>query len=303
MGLVVPIQNYAINAYPDMQNELETIQVAEQAGFSSVWLRDVPFDVPSFGDVGQIYDPFVYLGALAVSTSTISLGVASMILPLRHPAHIAKSAASVDRLSKGRLLLGIASCDRADEYPAMNIDYQQRGQAFRDAYDYLHASWNTQPIDNQFGRLHQSAQQPIALVPQPTASRVPLLITGASQQSPDWLAQHGDGWIIYPREPAIQAQVVRTIRNCAARHNQPLRPVIQPLYLNLLEDPNAPAKPMHLGVQCGVNSLNQYITDLQGAGVNHVALNLRFNQMPLSRTLNTLAQFTLPNFHNSRRNK
>ena len=69
-------------------------KLAESLGFSAVWLRDVPFNVPSFGDAGQVFDPFVYLGALAASTRRIALGVASIVLPLRHPAHVAKAAAS-----------------------------------------------------------------------------------------------------------------------------------------------------------------------------------------------------------------
>jgi len=44
-----------------MDCHLERVQLAEKLGFSSVWLRDVPFKVPSFGDAGQVFDPFVYL--------------------------------------------------------------------------------------------------------------------------------------------------------------------------------------------------------------------------------------------------
>ena len=123
LGLVVPIENYAHSAVPTKRHHLRRVQLAETLGFSAVWLRDVPFDVPSFGDAGQLYDPFVYLGVLAAQTRSIALGVASVILPLRHPAHVAKAAASVDVLSDGRMILGIASGDRPEEYPAMNADF------------------------------------------------------------------------------------------------------------------------------------------------------------------------------------
>ena len=114
-----------------MSRHVDRIQLAEKLGFSCVWLRDVPFNVPSFGDAGQPYDPFVYLGFLAALTNQIALGVASIVLPLRHPAHIAKAAASVDLLSSGRLLLGIASGDRPQEYPALQIPFNDRGKRFR----------------------------------------------------------------------------------------------------------------------------------------------------------------------------
>ncbi|MEL7130685.1 MAG: LLM class flavin-dependent oxidoreductase, partial [Pseudomonadota bacterium] len=123
LGLVVPIESYKKGPVPTMEHHIERVQLAEKLGFSAVWLRDVPFNVPSFGDAGQTYDPFVYLGFLAGQTQQIALGVASIILPLRHPAHVAKAAATADVLSGGRLLLGVASGDRPEEYPALNLPY------------------------------------------------------------------------------------------------------------------------------------------------------------------------------------
>ena len=96
LGLVVPLETYTMSAVPTMAHHVERVQLAEELGFSAVWLRDVPFNVPSFGDAGQMFDPFIYLGLLAGQTERIALGVASIILPLRHPAHVAKAAASVE---------------------------------------------------------------------------------------------------------------------------------------------------------------------------------------------------------------
>ena len=101
VGLVVPLETYATSPLPSMDRHLERIGLAEDLGFTAVWLRDVPFNVPSFGDAGQVFDPFVYLGLLAGRTKRIALGVSSIILPLRHPAHVAKAAASADVLSGG----------------------------------------------------------------------------------------------------------------------------------------------------------------------------------------------------------
>ena len=96
LGLVVPLETYPRGPVPTMEHHIERVQLAEELGFSAVWLRDVPFNVPSFGDAGQTYDPFVYLGLLAGQTTWIALGVASIILPIRHPAHVAKAAATAD---------------------------------------------------------------------------------------------------------------------------------------------------------------------------------------------------------------
>lgn len=123
LGLVVPLEAYPHGPVPSMTRHAERVRLVEKLGFSAIWLRDVPFNVPSFGDAGQVYDPFVYLGLLAGQTERIALGVASIVMPLRHPAHVTKAAASVDVLSGGRLILGVASGDRPEEYPALNRPY------------------------------------------------------------------------------------------------------------------------------------------------------------------------------------
>lgn len=93
--------------------------------------------MPNFGDAGQTFDPFTYLGFLAGQTSEIALGVSSIALPLHHPLNVAKSAATIDQLLEGRLLLGVASGDRYDEYPAMGIDHENRGELFRESFKYI----------------------------------------------------------------------------------------------------------------------------------------------------------------------
>ncbi|MGK7890144.1 MAG: hypothetical protein AB4042_12485 [Leptolyngbyaceae cyanobacterium] len=58
LSLVVPIESYAGRPVPTMMDHIERVQLVESLGFSAVWLRDVPFNVPSFGDAGQTYDPY-----------------------------------------------------------------------------------------------------------------------------------------------------------------------------------------------------------------------------------------------------
>ncbi len=152
LGLVVPLESYPTGPVPAMTRHVERVQLAEELGYSAVWLRDVPFNVPSFGDAGQTYDPFVYLGLLAGQTERIALGVASIILPLRHPAHVAKAAATADVLSGGRLLLGVASGDRPEEYPALNQPFSERGARFRASFDYIRRMGEDAPaFENSYG--------------------------------------------------------------------------------------------------------------------------------------------------------
>ncbi|WP_421984283.1 LLM class oxidoreductase [Roseibium sp.] len=293
VGLVVPLENYGMGAVPAMARHLELVRLAEELGFSSVWLRDVPFNVPSFGDAGQIYDPFVYLGYLAAGTERIGLGVASIILPLRHPAHVAKAAASADVLSAGRLLLGVASGDRPEEYPALNMSFEDRGVRFRESFAYIRKMADSGP---QFTNAHGTPEPGMDMLPKPAAGKLPMLITGGSQQAPDWIAANGDGWMTYPRNMQAQEQVIRDYRQKVKALDACDKPVMQPLYVDLAAEPDAAPRPIHLGFRSGVNHLRAYLKTLEAIGVNHVALNLRFNEADIETTLKRLSDEVITDF-------
>lgn len=293
IGLVVPIEDYISSPVPTMQDHIARAKLAEELGFSSIWLRDVPFNVPSFGDAGQLFDPFVYLGFLAAETKSIALGVASIVLPLRHPAHVAKASASVDVLSNGRLILGVASGDRPQEYPAMNINYEERGVLFRESFDYIREMHTSGPVlNNVFGNFIGE----IDMLPKPTSGKLPLLITGSSQQSHEWIAQNGDGWMLYPREPKIQEHIIKDWNERVKVTERPPQPIMQPLYFDLRESSDSKPQPIHLGFRSGTKYLLEYLKSLESIGVNHVALNLRFNQGDIDATLRVLAEQVLPEF-------
>ncbi len=297
IGLVVPIENYASSAVPSLENHIERVQLAEALGFSAVWLRDVPFNVPSFGDAGQTYDPFTYLGFLAAKTENIALATGSIILPLRHPAHVAKAAATADVLSGGRLILGIASGDRPQEYPALNMSFDDRGKRFRDSFEYINKMWeNAASFENDYGTPYGGMD----MLPKPQMGKFPLMITGGSQQDPDWLARNGDGWVTYPRNVHAQQSIINSWRKRAEELDAPYKPVSQSLYIDLIDDENASPQPIHLGFRSGASYLIDYLKSLEEIGVNHVAINLRFNQANIEQTLQRLADEILPKFKDSK---
>ena len=297
VGIVVPIENYAQSPVPTMKHHLARVQLIERLGFKALWLRDVPFNVPTFGDAGQTFDPFTYLGYLAGQITDIALGVASIALPLHYPVHVAKSAATVDRLSEGRLILGVASGDRYEEYPAMGIDYENRGELFREAFAYIRKAQEKFPILES--KHYGNSPGHIDVLPKATAHKIPLLITGSSRQTLDWNAQNADGWMSYPRELYLQQDTITQWRDLVAKTQNYDKPFMQPLYVDIQKDDDFKPQPIHLGFRIGVNYLTDYLHRIEDIGVNHVALNLRFNSMDMDRTLEHLAKKVLPHFHKS----
>ena len=295
LGVVVPIENYSQSSVPMMKHHLERVQLVERLGFKSIWVRDVPFHLPSFGDAGQTFDPFTYLGFLAGQTKEIALGTSSIALPLHHPVHIAKSAATIDLLSDGRLIMGVASGDRPTEYPAMNIDFDKRGQLFRDAFDYIRKSQADFPTlkNNHYGDL--TGQMDV--LPKPTSTKIPMLITGSSRQTVAWNAENGDGWMYYPRPSMQQAYTIAEWRSEIAKFHDFDKPFMQPLYVVLEKNDDFKPQPIQLGFRIGANYLIEYFKEIREIGVNHVAINLRFNSRDIDTTLEELAEKVLPHFH------
>ena len=134
------------------------------------------------------------------------------------------------------------------------------------------------------------------MLPKPEAKKVPMLITGASQQDSQWLAQNGQGWITYPRNPIYQARFIDTCRKNVKEIGGINKPISQSLYIDLLDDENAKPQAIHLGYRCGTKYLLEHLKTLEAIGINHVALNLRFNQAYIEKTLNKLAENILIEF-------
>jgi luciferase-type oxidoreductase len=298
VGVFFPIESFD-GPEPAMLDQIELAQHAERFGFAALWARDVPMNDPSFGDLGQIYDPFVWLATIAAHTSTIALATGAVILPLHHPIDVAKASASLDRLSGGRFVFGVASGDRPVEYPAYGRDANLRSDLFRDAFDYVEALLTRRfPVHTSahYGRLGGGGD----LVPKPLSPRLPMLVTGQSQQSLDWIAQRSDGWITYPRDPVQQAQVVSRWRGELDRLGAEFKPIAQSLYIDLAADANTPPSRIHLGYRVGRRRLADLLDALRSGGINHVALNLKFSRRPVADVLEEIGTEVIPHFSISR---
>lgn len=294
LGVLFPIEAFSGDR-PAMQGQTELAQFAESAGFDALWFRDVPLRDPSFGDIGQIFDPFVYLGHMAARTRTITLGTAAIILPLRHPLHTAKAAASVDQLSGGRLVLGVASGDRPSEFPAFGVELIERAELFRDNLLFFQRALTESfpAVRSRYGEMHG-----VDLVPKAVAGGIPVLVTGRSGQSLEWIAQHAQGWLSYPRAPDLQAQLIAEWKQAQAtvRPSADL-PFAQSLYIDLLPDADAAPAPMHLGYRLGRRPLVRLLTRLHAVGVRHVIFNLKYGQRPAPDVMRELAADVLPAVH------
>lgn len=247
---------------PPIERELELAEHAASLGFDALWARDVPLYWPRFGDAGQTYDTWPWLSHVAARTSEIALGTASVVLPLRHPLHVAKSAATVDRLSNGRLVMGVATGDRDPEFPAFGVDADDRGALFRESVDLLRTVWGESfpEIEGSWGELDGD----LDVVPTPTTDTVPLLPTGNARQSVEWIGEHGDGWLFYHLPRDTLDAYLDDWR--AAGGDKPFAMVVRVD----LDDDCADPVPIHQGYRASPEWFADYLAELDAAGVDHV---------------------------------
>ena len=130
----------------------------------------------------------------------------------------------------------------------------------------------------------------------------PLLVTGASGQSPDWIAAHADGWLTYPGSsvvpagPKVLGQKIQAWRDRIPDGG--FRPHATNEWIDLVDDPAHPPTLLHGGfiLQIGRHALIDLLSQWQTAGVNHVALGIQFSRRPAAEAIQELAEEVLPRF-------
>lgn len=291
-GLIAPMKGYANSPFPDMNDHEDLVKRTEEAGFGAIWLRDVPFYDPGFGDAGQLYDPMVYAGWLAAKTKDIVIGTAGVVLPLRDPILLAKQALSLDHLTNGRFILGIAGGDRPDEYPAFGIDYENRAERFRDAVDVMKAVWEQDfPVHKSeyYGQLAGN----LDMVPKLKSGHLPLINIGRARQSLTWIAENTDGWIWH----GPQARDVAGVMDMWQRRNEnEYSPYGYAHFFDLDENPDAPVQVSGNFLTGGRNHLIEYWENQREQGLSHMLMNLKPSQRDPKAILDEFGEHILPVF-------
>jgi len=298
IGIFLPLSIYSGNLN-DFTKHLKLIQQIDKNKFGAIWVRDIPLFDPNFGDIGQVYDPFTYLSYLAAITKDIVLGTGSIVLPFWHPISLAKVSSSIDQLSNNRLILGVGSGDRAIEFPAFGIPFEERGERFRQVLEEFN-----QISQTTFPKINSSLTSinGVDLLPKPVSKKIPTLITGASQQSLEWIANNGDGWITYPGSTTTKNDTIKLADKIAAWRNlipnQQFKPHMTNEWIELSEDPYFPRTPLRGGfvLKTGRLGLIELLSEWQDAGVNHAALGIQFSTRPLQDVIDELSEEILPLF-------
>lgn len=281
VGVIGPLRR-ANGTTIDYGEQVDLAARAEALGFAVYWVRDVPLNGSWYPEPFGHLDPFVALGAVAARTQRIALGTAATVLPLRHPLHVAKAAASLQALSGDRLLLGLGAGDRPQEFAAFGESLERRGETFRERWGVLQAALR------EPGRLAMPGAD-AELRPAPFAPP-PLYAIGSAGQTVDWIARNAGGWLTYHREPASQRDRHALWRGAVGRHApDAFRAFGVAIQIDLTEA-SGPATPIELGYSTGPAGLTDVIDEQRALCVHHLIVSLRPTAMEPRDALGQIAE-------------
>ena len=149
-------------------------KLAESFGFDVLWAHE-------HHSQGMMYpSPLITLAALAGQTQRIKLGTNMLLLPLYHPLRVAESAAMVDVLSDGRLLLGVSAGYAKDEFQAFDVELRERGHRMEEGLSLIRAVWTQDPVSFHGTRCQLTD---FSLFPKPIQQPAPPIYVGALANS------------------------------------------------------------------------------------------------------------------------
>ena len=289
LGLSLPFDSKN-KEHIDFNEQVKFAQQAERLGFTSLFVRDNPLYSPHLGPVTENYDPFVFLTYLSAFTSKIALGTSSIVATLRHPIHLAKSAASLDLISNQRLLLGMATGDRAFEFPAFKVDESALTERYQTTVQSLRALWQSHSpkISNSIFELYEDSGLQVL----PKHHTIPMFGTGYSRQSISWLQQHMDGWLFYAQPFQDQKKLVEAWHSGTDR----FKPFMNILMIDLSQNPNETVKPIKGGFRTGRKNLLQILKAYESINTNHIILRFTNDDRDIEALIEEVGTYITPHF-------
>jgi probable F420-dependent oxidoreductase len=262
-------------------------EMAEELGFDSLWVMDHLFNVGYIRERlndKPYYHPLGMLSYLAAKTDRIALGTSVLVLPYHNPVEIAKYAATLDHLSRGRLVLGIGAGGMAEEFEALGVPMSERGSLTNEAIRLMKHLW-TAPMPQYHSRRWSFSDARFS--PKPLQQpHVPIWVGGASPGARKRAALLGDGW--HPNAMSAEefARGCQDVRDMAAAAGR---------------DPTALRMSVRVSVQVGAGTSNRLTADAaqlipalsayEKAGAEHVVLALDSGDVEaLSETMQGIAR-------------
>ena len=193
MKFGVCIPNYGETASID---GLRTVALeAERMGYDSVWTTDHILMAPHSGTpYERIFESITCLAYLASITSTVQLGISSLIMAMRNPAVVVKQLSTIDHFSGGRVILATSAGWNENEFQHLGSNFHDRGRRLDESIKLIRALWNN-PSDAKFeGKMIPHKLANPKFEPPPIQPKLTIWIAGNSKAAMRRAATLGDAW-------------------------------------------------------------------------------------------------------------
>ncbi len=251
-------------------------QFAETLGLHLIMTADHAALTPEvLGQYGSpYYEAFTNLAWLAAQTQRMALGTTVIVLPYRHPLHLAQLTANVDQLSGGRLIFGVGVGWARSEFEALGVPFHRRGAITDDYLMAIKTLW-TNDVATYEGRF--VSFRDIMLSPKPVQSpHPPIWVGGSSEAAMRRAVRFGDAWHpIQVRVDWLRESALPRLRQIAEREGRPVPALCPRIVCRLTESPLAEDQRT-----AGEGTLDQVRRDLealQALGAEYVLLDTKRN--------------------------
>jgi probable F420-dependent oxidoreductase len=214
---------------------------AERLGFASIWAPEhvillerysskypysagefpLPTDTP-------FADPFTTLAFAAACTSKVKIATGICLVPEHNPLVLAKTVATLDRLSGGRLILGVGIGWLAEEFQALGISFERRAQRTREYINVMRKLW-IEPKSSYHGEFVSFPE--VQSFPKPSRGMVPVWFGGETPPALRRVGEYGDGWIgfnLFPDEAAAKIKRIEEILKASGRRRSDVHLAVSP---------------------------------------------------------------------------
>jgi probable F420-dependent oxidoreductase len=216
--------NMSAEAAGDPSAMIRIARAAEDAGYDSVWtgehivLPDPQAPPSPAPPATSMIDTAVALSYLAAATDTIKLGTGIIILPQRQPAVLAKSLASLDHVSGGRLLFGLGVGYLEPEMTACSTPMARRGERADEYLAAMRTLWSGDAVsfDGEFVNFDR-----VTAYPKPVQADIHTVVGGHSARAHRRAIESAHGWYGFMRDPETAAADVAALSDAAASFDRP----------------------------------------------------------------------------------
>ena len=245
----------------ESDDALALVKCAEKAGFESVWGGEhviipknieSPYPYTPDGKIpvdsdAPIPDPLIWLAYVAPAAPTLRLGTCILILPQRNPLILAKELATLDRLSGGRVELGIGVGWMREEFDAISVPWEARGTRNDEYVDAMRLLWSGPEVEFH-GRFVDF--DTVTCSPRPVNGSVPIIVGGDTERAVNRAARLADGYFPGSTDPKKLGELIQDVRNKAeANGRNPDDIEISAIFGEQMADPKAGIEQMaELGV-------------------------------------------------------